>query len=79
MIPKLLLLPFPINYQDQADFTFFLIQASGSLYGALGGSILAYRVADFLGGLKSYTNLIFLLYLFDKGWIISTILIQEGE
>jgi hypothetical protein len=48
--------------------------ASGSLYGALGGSILAYRVADFLGELKSYTNLIFLTIL-----ITSTILIQEGE
>jgi hypothetical protein len=74
MIPKLLLLPFPINYQDQTEFPFFLIQASGSLYGALGGSILAYRVADFLGELKSYTNLIFLTIL-----ITSTILIQEGE
>jgi hypothetical protein len=26
--------------------------ASGSLYGALGGSLLAYRVADFLGDSK---------------------------
>ena len=67
MIPNLLLLHFPINYQDQTEFPFFLIQASGSLYGALGGSILAYRVTDFLGELKSYTNLISLLYLFDKG------------
>jgi hypothetical protein len=37
-------------------FFFPFVQASGSLYGALGGSILAYRIADFLGALKSYTN-----------------------
>lgn len=59
IIPMLSLLPFPISYQDQNEFLFHFIQASGSLYGALGGSILAYRIADFLGESKSCSNLIF--------------------
>lgn len=53
VIPKLSYLPFHINYQDPNEFPFPFIQASGSLYGALGGSILAHRIADFLGELKS--------------------------
>lgn len=65
-LPKLSLLLSHISYQDENELPYFY-QASSSLYGALGGSLLAYRTADFLGELKSYTFFYCPYHLFDKG------------
>jgi len=65
-LPMLSLLLSHISYQDENEFPSFFIQASSSLYGALGGSLLAYRIADFLGELKSYTFFNCPYHFFDK-------------
>jgi len=62
--------------KDSFDATLLANRSLCWLLDAQQCRMMSPRVAAFLGELKSYTNLIFLLYLFDKGWITCTTLIQ---